>query len=148
MPEGNDGQAKADRKGNWQETWAQSFEEGFYDNLDGAEDEAERKALIVKRDAQGREKVVGVATGAEAERIIAEAQATGVEVRQNAAQVESLLQEQGAATDVPAEIYELMSVVIDFAQELSQEWTARASDSLPRAGTVATEIEYSHEAIE
>jgi type III secretion system FlhB-like substrate exporter len=141
MPDG-------DGKANWQETWAQSFEEGFYDNVDGAEQESEKKALVVKRDAQGRERVVGVATGAEAERIIAEAERSGVEVRQNAAQVESLLEEGHGATDVPAEIYELMSVVIDFAQELSQEWSVRGSDSLPRPGTVATELEFSHEDLE
>jgi type III secretion system FlhB-like substrate exporter len=133
-------------KANWEESWANAFEEGFYDNVDGAED-AEKKALLVETDAQGRSKVVRVAHGAEAERIIAEAQASGVEVRQNAAQVENLLlEEQVGATDVPPEVYDLMSTIMEFAQELSQEWSGRSSETLPRAGRL-TEIEYSHEDI-
>jgi type III secretion system FlhB-like substrate exporter len=132
---------------NWEETWANAFEEGFYDNVDGAED-PDKKALLVETDAQGRSRVVGVATGAEAERMIAEAQASGVEVRQNAAQVEDLmLREQSTATDVPPEIYDLMSTLMSFAQELGQEWSARGSETLPRPGRLATEVEYSHEDI-
>lgn len=133
-----------ERKVNWEDTWANAFEEGFYDNVDGAED-PDKKALIVETDAQGRTKVVGVAHGAEAERLIAEAEASGVEVRRNASQVEDLLQEQSGATDVPAEIYELMSTVMDFARELSEEWVNRGSDLLPRAGRVGREVEFSHE---
>lgn len=128
--------------GGWEDDWANAFEEGFYDNLDGAE---EKKALLVETDAQGRTKVVGVAHGAEAERIVAEAQASGLEVRRNAEQVETLLQEQSGATDVPPEIYDLISTLMGFAQELSQEWASRGSDALPRAGRISTEIEYSHE---
>lgn len=138
----------SDHKAAWEETWAQSFEEGFYDNVDGAED-PEKKALIVETDARGRSKVVGVATGAEAERLIADAQAGGVEVRQNAAQVESLMQEQSGATDVPPEIYELMSTIIGFAQELGQEWVTRGQETLPRARMGRDgEIEFSHEDLE
>lgn len=132
---------------NWEDNWANAFEEGFYDNLDGAEEEgSEKKALLVETDAQGRTRVVGVAHGAEAERVIAEAQAGGVEVRQNAAQVEDLLlKEQTGATDVPPEIYELMSTIMSFAQDLSDEWSTRGSETLPRAGRIATELEFSHE---
>jgi type III secretion system FlhB-like substrate exporter len=145
-----------DRKSNWQESWAQSFEEGFYDNLDGVEDD--KKAVLVELDAQGRSKVVGVATGAEAEKVIAEAERKGVQVRRDAAHVESLIgQEESGAPDVPNEIYELMSAVIGFAQDLSQEWVSRSSDSLPRAGALSgeepqggrpTSIEYSHEDVQ
>jgi type III secretion system FlhB-like substrate exporter len=136
-----------ERKSNWEETWAEAFEEGFYDNVDGAED-PDRKALIVETDAQGRTRVVGVAEGAEAERLIAEAEASGLEVHRNASQVEELLQEQSGATDVPAEIYELMSTVMDFARELSEEWVGREAEILPRAGRVGREIEFSHEDVE
>lgn len=132
-------------KAGWEENWANAFEEGFYDNLDGAEEE--KTALLVETDARGRTKVVGVAHGEEAERIIADAQASGLEVRQNAEQLEHLLEEQSGATDVPAEIYNLIETLMGFAQELSQEWNHRGSDLLPRPGRVATEIEYSHEAV-
>ena len=128
---------------NWQENWQSAFEEGYYDNVDGAEDE--KKALIVKTDAKGQTKVVGMATGAEAEKIIAEAQASGVEVRRDAAQVEHLMQEQSGATDVPAEVYELMSTIIGFAQELSQEWVSQRSESIGQPFKLATEIEYTLE---
>ena len=99
----------------WHENWAEAFGGGFYDNLDGAE---EKKALLVETDAKGRTKVVGVATGAEAEELIASAQARGMEVRQDASQVEELSEAGSApasATDVPPEIYDLMSTVIEFA---------------------------------
>ncbi len=133
-------------KENWEESWANAFEEGFYDNLDGAEDE--KKALIVETDAQGRQRVVGVATGAEAEKMIAEAQASGVEVHQNATQVEQLLEEQSGATDVPPEVYELLSTLIEFAHDLGQEWESRGNEMLPRAASVRTEVEYGHDDVE
>lgn len=133
----------------WHENWAEAFGGGFYDNLDGAE---EKKALLVETDAQGRTKVVGVATGAEAEELIASAHARGLEVRQDASQVEEL-SEAGSgsesalasATDVPPEIYDLMSTVIEFAKELTQEWVARdGHQPIPRP-SATTEIEFSHD---
>jgi type III secretion system FlhB-like substrate exporter len=133
-------------KANWEDTWANAFEEGFYDNVDGAEDE--KKALLLEKDAQGRTRVVGVAHGEEAQRVIAEAQASGVEVHQNAAQVQRLLEEEiGTSTDVPPEIYDLMSTMMGFAQELSLEWSARGAEALPRPGRLVTELEFSHEDI-
>lgn len=136
-------------KANWEDDWANAFEEGFYDNVDGAEEDSEKKALLIETDAQGRTRVVGVAHGAEAERVIADAEASGLEVRQNAAQVQDLLlRDQDTATDVPPEIYELMSTVMSFAQDLADEWSSRGSETLPRAGRVATEIEFSHEDLE
>lgn len=139
MPDGS--------KKNWEDNWANAFEEGFYDNVDGAEEE--KRALIVETDAQGRTRVVGEATGEEAERLIAKAQASGVEVRQNAAQLEQLMQqEQEGGEEVPPEIYDLMATIIGFAQELSQEWSSRGEEALPRAGRVGREIEYSHEDVE
>lgn len=145
MPDPQEGETS------WEDTWANAFEEGFYDNVDGAED-PDKRALIVETDAQGRTRVVGVAEGAEAERLIAEAEASGVEVRRNVSQVESLLREQGSekggATDVPPEVYDLMSTVMEFARELSEEWTHRGSDILPRAQRPGRELEFSHEDIE
>lgn len=135
-----------ERPESWEETWANAFEEGFYDNLDGAQDP--KTALVLETDAQGRQKVVGVATGADAERLIAEAEASGVEIRRDADQVEHLLQEQSGATDVPAEIYALMSTLLEFATELSQEWAQRDQECLPRAAPGSRDIEYGHEAIE
>ena len=115
-------------------------------DVDGTRIRLWLERLLVETDAQGRTRVVGVAHGAEAERVIAEAQAGGVEVRQNAAQVEDLLlKEQTGATDVPPEIYELMSTIMSFAQDLSDEWSTRGSETLPRAGRIATELEFSHE---
>lgn len=133
----------------WHENWAEAFEGGFYDNLDGAE---EKKALLVETDAQGRTKVVGVATGVEAEQLIASAQASGMEVRRDAAQVEELSDPgstaPSSATDVPPEIYDLMSTVIEFAKELTQEWVARDGHQPVPRPAVATELEFSHEDLE
>ncbi len=133
----------------WHENWADAFEGGFYDNLDGAE---EKKALLVETDAKGRTKVVGVATGAEAEKLIADAAASGLEIRQDAAQVEQLEENTTAglesATDVPPEIYDLMATVIHFAQELTQEWVVRdGAQPVPRPSS-STELEFSHEDVE
>ena len=133
----------------WHENWADAFEGGFYDNLDGAE---EKKALLVETDAQGRTKVVGVATGAEAEKLIAEAQASGLEVRQDATRVEQLEETSASglesATDVPPEIYDLMATVIHFAQEMTQEWVVRdGAQPVPRP-SISGEIEFSHEDVE
>lgn len=133
-------------KKNWIENWESSFEEGFFDSDDGAPEAGpEKHALAVRTDAQGKTKVVGMATGSDAERMIAEANASGVKVQQDAAQVERLMHEQSGATGVPTEVYQLMSTVIGFVQELSEEWKSRDVEDLGGSPPLATEIEYTME---
>lgn len=131
------------KKQHWVENWQNSFDDGFYDSDDGAPEEfTEKKAFAVRTDAQGKTKVVGMATGADAERMISEAKAGGVKVQQNAAQVEQLMSEQSGATGVPTEVYQLMSTVIGFVQELSEEWKSRNVEDLGGVPIPATEIEF------
>ncbi len=133
-------------KKSWIENWESSFEEGFYDSDDGRpEDGAEKRAFAVRTDAQGNTKVVGMATGADAEAMIAEAKVSGVKVQQDAAQVERLMHEQSGATGVPTEVYQLMSTVIGFVQELSEEWKSRHVEDLGGTPPLATEIEFTME---
>ena len=56
--------------------------------------------------------------------VIAKAQASGVEVRQDGEQVEQLLRPESSESNVPPEIYELMSTIISFAQELNEQWVS------------------------
>lgn len=128
----------------WEESWAQSFEEGFYDNLDGAE---EKQALLVEVDAQGNSKVVGVAKGAEAEKLIDEAKQNEIAVYQDAAGVESLLQGVERSTDVPGEVYELISAMIGFAQDLDSEWCAQKLPAAVASLPGSLEVEFGHEDI-
>ena len=91
------------------------------------DEQAPKRAVIMGRDAAGQARVVGIVEGAEAEAVIAKAQASGVEVRKDAAQIDRLLSQGGEATGapesrVPAEIYELMATIIGFAQELNEQW--------------------------
>lgn len=133
-----------DVKEGWEDSWAQSFEEGFYDNLDGAE---EKQALLVEVDAQGNSKVVGVAKGAEAEKLIDEAKQNEIAVYKDAAGVESLLQGVERSTEVPREVYELISAMIGFAQDLDSEWRAQKLPAAVASLPGLAEIEFGHEDI-
>ncbi len=128
----------------WHEAWQESFDEGFSPNpAQGAA--PQRKAVSVRRQADGTTEVLGVHTGAEAERLIAKAEAEGVEVLQDAEQVDQMIQQQGASTGVPPEVYELMNAVISFAQELGEEWKCRQQESLLVSSASSTEFEYTLE---
>jgi type III secretion system FlhB-like substrate exporter len=132
-------------KPKWHEAWQDAFEEGFEDEGEPLTHPNEKKAVSVRRNEDGTTTIVKTATGAEAVKMIAEAEASGLSVESNADQVESLMAEQNGATDVPPEVYHLMSVVIEFAQELCQEWESSKNDSLledDSAPQLATEIEY------
>ena len=94
----------------------------WLDALEGEKEKEPKRAVILCTDASGQSHVVGVAEGAEAEAVIARAQETGVEVRRNAPQLDELLQPASAESNVPPEIYELMSTIISFAQELNEQW--------------------------
>lgn len=132
-------------KPKWHEAWQDAFDEGFEEG-EPVTHPAERKAIAVRKNADGTTTVVKTASGAEAEKMIADAQSRGMEVESNAEHVESLMAEQHGATDVPPEVYQLMSVVIEFAQELCQEWKSSRNESLlEEEGAplqLATEIEY------
>lgn len=132
-------------KPKWHEAWQDAFEEGFDDEGESLTHPAERKAIAVRRNEDGSTTVVKTATGAEAMKMIAEAEASGMAVESNADQVESLMAEQNGATDVPPEVYQLMSVVVSFAQELCAEWVSSQKESLledDETPRLATEIEY------
>jgi type III secretion system FlhB-like substrate exporter len=132
-------------KPKWHEAWQDAFEEGHEGEGEPQTHPGEKKAIAVRRNEDGTTTIVKTATGAEAAKMIAEAEASGMAVESNADQVESLMAEQNGATDVPPEVYHLMSVVIEFAQELCQEWDSSKNESLlenDEAPQLATEIEY------
>ncbi len=87
--------------------------------------ERERKAVAYEIGPDGKRRVKAIGTGAAADEIIARAQESGVEVRRNAEQVEELLRQEGEDHSIPPEIYELMATVINFAQELNEQWLQR-----------------------
>jgi type III secretion system FlhB-like substrate exporter len=76
------------------------------------------KKAVILRDNQ----VVGVLEGQQAEKAIAEAEAAGIEVRQDAEEVKKLINPSAGNSRVPEELYLLMSTIIEFAQELDQQW--------------------------
>ena len=82
-----------------------------------------KRALILREDAQGQSRVVGIVEGADAEAVIAKAQASGVEVRKDAQEVEQFLRPQAEESNVPQEVYDLMATIIGFAQELNEQWS-------------------------
>lgn len=137
-------------KPKWQDAWAEAFEEGFdEEKAERLTHPMEKKAVAVRRNEDGTTEIVKTGTGAEAMKMIAEAEAAGLSVEQNAGQVENLMNEQNGATDVPPEIYQLMSSVIEFAQELSSEWKNRHNESLvDEVPQLATEIEYTMDDVE
>ena len=86
----------------------------------------------------------------EAERLIAEAQSHGLTVEKDHDRVEQLMSEQTGATDVPPEVYQLMTAVIEFAQELNAEWESRYDDILSEDEDLgaASEVEYTMDDVE
>ncbi len=82
----------------------------------------EKKAVAVEHLPDGTTRVVAAATGVEAEKMIAKAQASGVDVQRSPEEVDQLLRSENEGTNVPPEVYELMSVVINFTQELNDQW--------------------------
>lgn len=133
MPESDDA---------WEESWAKSFEEGFYDNLDGSE---EKTALLIERGAGGRRRVLGVATGAQAQELVANAERHGLSVLEDAHQVDDLLHQDIRTSEVPSDVYGLMATLVAFAQDLEGEWIAQAREEGGSVDLASTEIEYGHE---
>lgn len=97
-------------------------------------DKEQKRAVVLRTDASGQSHVVGVAEGAEAEAVIAKARASGVEVRRDQDQVEDLLGPDSRESNVPPEIYELMSTIIGFAQELNDQWISPSGADLQGEG--------------
>lgn len=135
-------------KPKWHDAWQEAFEEGFEDG-ERVQHPLEKKAVAIRRNEDGTTEVVKVAKGAEAAKLIAEAEAQGLSIETDSNQVESLMAEQNGATDVPPEVYQLMSAVIDFARELSSEWKSRNEDLIDEAPEMpSTEIEYTMDDVE
>jgi type III secretion system FlhB-like substrate exporter len=137
-------------KPKWHDAWQEAFEDGFDEDAERLTHPAEKKAVAIRRNEDGSTEVVRTASGAEAIKMIAEAEAQGLAIEQNSTQVEELMAEQNGATDVPPEIYALMSSVIDFARELTEEWKCRHDEDLlgqPKLVS-ATEIEYTMDDVE
>lgn len=84
-------------------------------------------AVAMRMGADGRPKVVAAGQGAAAEEIVAKAQASGVEVRQDAEMVNELLQAETEGAHIDSRIYELMTSIVNFAQELNDAWVAQGN---------------------
>lgn len=79
-------------------------------------------AVAMRMGADGRPKVVAAGQGAEAEAIVARAQAAGVDVRRDAEMVNELLQAETEGAKIDSRIYELMTTIVNFAQELNEAY--------------------------
>lgn len=135
-------------KPKWQDAWQDAFDEGFEEGSEG--EGGPKKAIAIRQNDDGTHEIVKVATGVEAERLIAEAQSHGLTVEQDFDRVEQLMSEQTGATDVPPEVYQLMTAVIEFAQELNTEWESRYDDILSEDDDLgaASEVEYTMDDVE
>lgn len=138
-------------KPKWQDAWQNAFEEGFDQNQgERIQHPLEKKAVAVRHKADGSTEIVKTATGVEAMKMIAEAEAAGLSVSEDQNQVEDLMAEQNGATDVPPEVYQLMSAVIGFAQELNHEWQLRNEENLlePSPQSLTDALEYTVDEID
>lgn len=93
--------------------------------LDSGPGAGGKRAVKVRYDENGDVEILGIAEGAEAEAMIRAAQADGLEVRQDAEQVDELFRSGQSPSRVPPEVYELMSLMVQFAQELDEAWANR-----------------------
>jgi type III secretion system FlhB-like substrate exporter len=90
--------------------------------LDSGSGAGGKRAVALREGPDGEMEIVGIAEGPEAERMIAQALARGVGVKQDKEQVDELFRSGQAPSRVPPEVYELMSVIVQFAQELNDQW--------------------------
>ncbi len=81
-----------------------------------------KRAVAVRYLEDGQVEVLGVAEGAEAEAMIAEAQSQGLEVRRDAQEIDDLFRSGQPSSRVPPEVYELLSMMVEFAQEINDAW--------------------------
>lgn len=84
-----------------------------------------KRAVAVRYGPDGQVEVLGVAEGAEAEAMVAQAREQGLEVKRDTEQVDDLFRSHQPATRVPPEVYELMSLMVEFAQEVDEVWEQR-----------------------
>lgn len=73
-------------KPKWHEAWQDAFDDGFEEAGEPLTHPMERKAVAVRRKEDGSTEIVKTATGAEAEKMIAQARAQGLGVHKNAEQ--------------------------------------------------------------
>lgn len=92
--------------------------------LDSGPGAGGKRAVAVRYGPDGEVEIVGIAEGADAEAMIARAQEGGIEVREDKEQVDDLFRSGQSPSRVPPEVYELMSVIVQFAQEINDAWVA------------------------
>lgn len=92
--------------------------------LDSGAGAGGKRAVAVRYGPDGEVEILGIAEGADAEAMIARAQEGGVDVRQDKEQVDDLFRSGQSPSRVPPEVYELMSVIVQFAQEINDAWVA------------------------
>lgn len=88
-----------------------------------------RMAVAYQRDSEGRLRVVAAGQGSAAEQIIEQAEQAGVPIGRDPERVRRLLQAEGEGSRIPPEVYELMSTVVTFAQELNETWILQHEES-------------------
>lgn len=93
--------------------------------LDSGAGAGGKRAVAVRYKPDGEIEVLGVAEGPEAEAMISQARAEGVEVRQNKEEVDELFLSGQPSSRVPPEVYELLSIVVEFAQEVNDAWATQ-----------------------
>lgn len=81
-----------------------------------------KRAVAVRYQEDGQVEILGIAEGAEADAMIAEAQAQGLEVRRDAEEADDLFRSGQPSSRVPPEVYELLAMMVEFAQEVNDAW--------------------------
>lgn len=95
------------------------------------EEKPQRKlAIAYKKDDEGRTRIVSVGEGRQAEKMVAQAEESGVEVERSERHVEETLapvteMAQDGRQAVPQEVYDLMALFVNFTQDLRSEWDKR-----------------------
>lgn len=88
----------------------------------------EKKALAIKREEDGTQRVVAFGTGKEAEAIIEKARDHNIEIVQDPDEVDRILKEEREGMRervIPGKIYSLISEVVSFVTELNDAWVRK-----------------------
>ena len=108
----------------------------------------EERAVAVRETADGELEVVKVARGLEAQKMIKLAQKQGISVQSDAEKAAELAASH-PGSDLPDELYLVMSTVLGFCQELDSEYEKSAAKDSSTAESVGKSLsDFGTEAIE
>ncbi|MBI3926728.1 MAG: EscU/YscU/HrcU family type III secretion system export apparatus switch protein [Armatimonadetes bacterium] len=100
------------------------------DIIEGQKDPSTpRMAVAYQRGPDGKTRVTAAGQGSAAEEIVRKAEEAGLPIGRDPERLRRLLQAEGEDSRIPPEIYELMSIIINFSQELNETWIMQHEDT-------------------